>query len=236
MASKTRMTDWVRGFDWSEVERGLRETPELVGYRDERGRNWLHLCCGVDVSKARPKVGDSIKTAGVLLKIGFDVNEPAFTEGEFFEATPLWYAIGRGRNHELAKFLLKRGSNPNNCLWAASFNHDLDAIRLLIRSGADVDQDGPETPFLGAVKWSLFDAAEELLKHGADVNWQDAKQMTALHYMLKKGSDKKHIQMLIKYGARGDIANKAGVTAAQIMLKKRDPDFRAMAAQLKTAR
>ncbi len=145
----------------------------------------------------------------------------------------MWYAIGRGENLELAKFLLKRGSNPNFCLWAASFNHDLDAIRLLVRSGADIDQDGPETPFLGAVKWSLFDSAEELLKLGADVNWQDAKKMTALHYMLKKGSDKKHVAMVIKYGARGDIANKDGVTAAEIMLKKKDPDYRKLAAQLK---
>ena len=91
----------------------------------------------------------------------------------------------------------------------------------MIRGGADVDQDGPETPFLGAVKWSLFDAAEELLKHGANANWQDAKKMTALHYMLKKGSDKKHVAMVISYGARGDIPNKDGVTAAEVMMRKK---------------
>jgi hypothetical protein len=216
------------------VQQGLDESPYLIAYRDERGRNWLHVCCGVDISKRKPKAADSVKTADVLLKLGYEVSQPAFTEGGFFEATPLWYAIGRGRNHDLAKFLLKRGSNPNNCLWAASFNHDLEAIRLLVRGGADVDQDGPETPFLGAVKWSLFDSAEELLKHGADVNWQDAKKMTALHYMLKKGSDKKHVAMVISYGARGDIENKDGVTAAAIMMKKKDPEFRKLAARLKT--
>jgi hypothetical protein len=232
MVSKTRMLDLVKAFDWKAVQAGLAESPDLIGFRDERGRNWLHVCCGVDVTKRKPKVADSVKTADVLLKLGFDVSKPAFTEGGFFEATPLWYAIGRGRNHELARFLLKRGSNPNNCLWAASFNHDLDAIRLLIRGGADVDQDGPETPFLGAVKWSLFDAAEELLKHGANPNWQDAKKMTALHYMLKKGSDKKHVAMVISHGARGDIPNKDGVTAAEIMLRKKDPALRAMADKL----
>lgn len=236
MVSKTRMTDWVRAFEWRDVERGLDESPELVGYRDDRGRNWLHLCCGVNIAKTKQSASDSIKTADLLLKIGLDVNEPAFTEGGFFEATPLWYAIGRGGNLDLAKFLLKRGSKPNNCLWAGSFNHDLAAIRLLARSGAEIDQDGPETPFLGAVKWSLFDSAEELLKHGADVNWQDAKKMTALHYMLKKGSDKKHIAMLVKYGARGDLENEDGVTAYDIMMKKRDPEFRKLAAQLETAR
>jgi len=236
MVSKTRMLDWVKGFEWRDVERGLDESPELMAYRDERGRNWLHVCCAVNAKKTKQSAADSIKTADVLLKAGFDVNEAAFTEGDWFHATPLWYSISRGENLELAKFLLKRGSDPNNALWAASFNHDLDAIRLLVKSGADIDQDGPETPFLGAVKWSLFDSAEELLKLGANPNWQDAKKMTALHYMLKKGSDKKHIEMVVRYGARGDIKNKEGVTAVQLLEKKRDPDFKRMAERLKSAR
>ena len=233
MVSKTRMTDWVRGFEWKEVERGLDETPELIGYRDDKGRNWLHLCCGVNVAKTKQGAADAIKTADVLLKAGLDINQEAFTEGTF-KATPLWYSISRGENLELAKFLLNRGSNPNHCLWAAAFASNLDAIRLLARAGAEIDQAGNETPFLFGVQWSHFDAAEELLKLGADVNYQDAKKMTALHYMLKKGSEKKHIAMLVRYGARGDIKNKEGATAFEIMMKKRDPEVRKLAAQLKT--
>jgi hypothetical protein len=42
--------------------------------------------------------------------------------------------------------------------------------------------------------------------------------------------------MLVKYGARGDIENKDGLTAHDIMMKKRDPAWRALAAQLKTGR
>jgi len=56
--------------------------------------------------------------------------------------------------------------------------------------------------------------------------------MTALHYMLKKSSDKKYFRMLIAHGARGDIQNKDGVTAAALMRKKRDPGFQKMADQL----
>ena len=124
-------------------EEGLDESPELLGYATNVVATGCTSAAVSTSRKRKPKVADSVKTADVLLKLGFDVSEPAFTEGGFFEATPLWYAIGRGRNHELARFLLKRGSNPNNCLWAASFNHDLEAIRLLMRGGADVDQDGP---------------------------------------------------------------------------------------------
>jgi len=231
--SKTAMTELVKQFRWKDVESGLDENPALTGYRDERGRNWLHLCCSVDV-KAKPKlrVKDSITLAGRLLDRGFDIDMPAFTEGPW-HATALWYAIGRGRNLELAKYLLKRGCDPNHCLWAAVHNNDYDAMRLLVRHGAAIDAVVEDTtPFLGAISWSRFEGARVLLELGADVNFQDSKKMTALHYMLKKGSDKTYLRMIVDHGARGDLQNKGGVTAAQIMMKKRDPDYRAMAGRL----
>jgi hypothetical protein len=57
--------------------------------------------------------------------------------------------------------------------------------------------------------------------------------MTALHYMLKKDSDKRHFRMLLRYDARGDLKNANGETAAEIMSRKRDPDFKAMARELR---
>ena len=38
--------------------------------------------------------------------------------------------------------------------------------------------------------------------------------------------------MLVAHGARGDIPNADGVTAIDIMRKKRDPDFHALAEEL----
>ena len=38
-----------------------------------------------------------------------------------------------------------------------------------------------------------------------------------------------------KHGARGDIQNKEGVTAAEIMQRKRSPIFRSLAKKLSTA-
>ena len=80
--------------------------------------------------------------------------------------------------------------------------------------------------------WPPLRTSLVLLGLGANVDFQDSKKMTALHYMLKKGSDKTAIKMLVDHGARGDLKNKDGVTAAEIMLKKKDPDYRAMAARL----
>jgi hypothetical protein len=71
------------------------------------------------------------------------------------------------------------------------------------------------------------------LELGADVNAIGANGLTALHLMLKKGSDKAHFELLIRYGARGDIPGPDGQSAAQIMRRKRDPDFQRMADRLR---
>jgi ankyrin repeat protein len=181
------------------------------------------------------KAADVIRTAEILLKAGLDINQAAFREGKW-KATPLWYSIAFGKNLALSKYLLKRGSDPNHCLWAAAYNNNTDAIRLLIQSGADDPSTAESSPFLASIQWNRFAAAEELLKLGADVNFRGSKtKMTALHYVLKKGSDKKYVRMLIKYGARGDLKNGMGVTAAEIMKRKRDPQIRKMVAQLRAA-
>lgn len=233
MISKTKMQTLVKEFRVGEVSAGLREKPELLSFRDERGRNWLHLCASVDVSKRSAlKPQDSVRLAAVLLDRGIEINTPAFTEGSW-QATPLWYCVAWGRNLPLAKFLLASGSTPEHCLWAAAYNQDLGMLELLVDAGAPLEAIAEEeTPLLSAVKYSKFKAAKLLLDAGCDANFRDAKGMTALHYMLKKNSDKKHYEMFVQHGARGDILNVDGKTASEIMLRKRDRYFHNLAARL----
>ena len=232
MVSKTRMLALIKDLRWKEVEAGLAEKPELLAFRDQKGRNWLHLCCGVNPKSRKLKPADGVKTARVLLDAGLDLDLEAFREGEW-KATPLWYAIARGENLPLAKFLLELGADPDHCLWAAAFREDAAVVKLLVAHGAEIDAVAEgHTPFLGAVQWSRFRGAKALLELGANVDYQDGSGMTALHYMLKKGSDPRHFQMLMQHGARGDIPNADGATAAEIMGRKRAPVFRKMAAQL----
>jgi hypothetical protein len=201
----------------------------LLTVRDERGRNWLHLCCG----RAGGSAEDSIRTADLLLELGLGLEDPAFTEGEW-QATPLWFAIAHGKNLALAAHLLKLGSTPHYCLFAAIWNEDRQAISLLLRHGANVDEDSApgETPLMGAVAWSKFGPAEELLDAGADPNARNAKGDTALHLMLRKGSPIEAFRLVARHGARGDIPDAKGQTAAMILRRKRDPDFRALADEL----
>ena len=140
MASRTAVMQRVRSHDAVGVTTALTESPELVRWRDERGRGWLHICC-----MAKPGRGGraSVETADVLLGMGFAIDEPAFTEDEW-KATPLWHAVGRGRNLVLVEHLLQLGADPNYCLWAASFNDDLEAIDLLVAHGASLED--PSVP------------------------------------------------------------------------------------------
>jgi hypothetical protein len=228
MVSKTRMSELVRGHDADAVERALAESPALLAYRDERERNWLHRCC-----MASPKGGGgrSVRTAEILLR-HYDVNEPAFVEGTW-KATPLWHAIAFGRNLPLAEFLLSRGSDPNHCLFAAAYNDDGKAIRLLARSGAELEEfvEGG-TPLLHAIQYSRFEGVKALLAAGANPDAKDAKGRTALHRMLAKGMDMRFFDLFARHGARGDVPDADGATALDIMRRKRNAGFQRLAERL----
>src|ERR1700754_2151330 len=162
MISRTRLAERVKGHDAAAIDAALRERPELRDIRDERGRTWLHLCAA---TPARDPAA-SVAAARVLIAHGLDMNDAAFTEGANGEwrATPLWFAVSRGRNLDLARFLLQQGCDPDHSLFAAAWNHDLEAIRLLVGHGAPLH--GGHV--VDAVGWSRFDAVEEFLRLGAD--------------------------------------------------------------------
>jgi len=230
--SKTALLGLVKGLRARAVSAALAANPKLRDVRDGRGRNWLHIACGVNVARRKLAPRAAVQTADVLLGAGLDLDSVAFREANF-QATPLWYAIAWGRNLVLAKHLLELGANPRYCLWAAAFNDDAPAVRLLVKHGAPVDATAEDsTPLLFALQWSRFASAAELLKLGADPNFRSPKGVTPLQCLLKKGSDAKHVRMLIERGARLDTPNAAGKTAAQVIAAKRDPAYRRLAADL----
>ena len=220
--SKTRLFHAIKALDVDAVSALLDSHPELALVKDERRRNALHVLCGLPCrGKTSPR---SLELARLLLDRGFDVNEPAFVEGGgAFKATPLWYALSRGRNLPLARLLLKRGSTPEYCLWTAGFHDDVEAIDLLVRSGASLDPvTEDETPLLGAIKWSRFKAAERFLRHGANVNFRNSKGMSALHALVKKNSDRRHVELLLHHGADPTLRDAKGVSPLDMVARRRD--------------
>jgi ankyrin repeat protein len=224
--SRARLFRSIKALDLEAVAAVLAAQPELLRATDDSRRNPLHFLCSLP---AAPKTRErSIGLARHLLGAGIDIDVPAFVEGAF-RATPLWYSISRGRNLPLARFLLEQGSTPEYCLWAAGFADDVEAIDLLVRHGARVDPvTEDETPFLGAIKWSRFAAAERLLHHGADVNFQSSKGVTALHLVLKKDSAPRHVAMLLRHGADPTIRSKDGKSPIDLVSRRRDKTYLAM--------
>jgi uncharacterized protein len=221
--SKTGLFRSIKALDVEAVASLLEARPALIRVTDDRRRNPLHFLCSLPTDQ---KTGTrSLALARRLLDAGLDINAPAFVEGAF-QATPLWYAISRGGNLPLARFLLTHGSSPENCLWSAAFAENLQAIDLLVRSGARLDPvTEDETPFLGAIKWSRFVGAERMLRHGANVNFQNSKGLTALHLVLKKNSDRRHVEMLLRYGADPTIKAKDGKSPLDLVRDRRDKTY-----------
>lgn len=223
MASKSRMTDLVKALDATAVAADLDARPDLLPLRDPRGRTWLHLCAAQPVGDDAAKAAASLELAQGLLARGLHIDDAAFTEGAW-RATPLWYAVAHGRNLALARFLLERGCDPDHSMFAAAWNRDVEAIRLLRKHGAPLR---PEM-LVETVGWSRFEAAEEFLREGADPNLKDAKGRTALHVMLAKDSAQEHLAMVIRHGGRTDIPGPDGRTVAEILKRKKNPAYRAL--------
>lgn len=232
--SASRLRDHVRAWKSGAVADIIAGRPDLLGHRDSRGRNWLHLACMVEPDPPARPAYDSLETVKVLLDCGLGLDDPAFIEGDW-RATPLWHAISRGRNLDLARFLLERGADPRFCLYAAAWRSDLEAVDLLVGAGAPVDEtssvDGA-TPFLWAVATSHFESARVLLKHGASPDVRGRDGLTALHLMIRKSSPLEALEMVAGFGARGDIPDPEGRTAIDILGRKRDPALRSLAVRL----
>ena len=226
MVSRTSLTEQVKAFDVEGVLAGLDARPDLLPIRDDKGRSWLHLIAAQPAEGDARKATASIALAGGLIERGLDMNDAAFTEGPngAWRATPLWYAISRGRNLPLARDLLERGCDPDHAMFAAAWNRDVEAIRLLRKHGAPLRPD----MLVETIGWSRFEAAEEFLRQGADPDLTDAKGRTALHMMLVKDTAPEHLAMVIRYGARTDIPGPDGRTVADILKRKKDPAYRAL--------
>lgn len=103
-----------------------------------------------------------------------------------------------------------------------------------MQSGAELDEfvEGG-TPLLHAIQYSRYAGVRALLEMGADPDAKDAKGRTALHRMLAKGIDMRDFRLFAEHGARSDIPDKDGRTVADIMRRKKDPEFHRLADRLK---
>jgi ankyrin repeat protein len=136
-------------------------------------------------------VGDT-STLERLSKTGADVNAPG--RGGF---TPLLYAF-LSQSKEGFSYLLSRGANPNIQLTEsfddllikgssttsfAAMDKDIWYLKQVLEHGGDpnlVNATRSHTPIFSAIFSMRTENAEYLIKHGANLNWQDRDGKTPL--------------------------------------------------------
>lgn len=135
----------------------------------------------------------------------------------FFPATPLWYAYTRGRNAKIFKWLLSKGADPENCMFAIAWYDDVPSAVLFKKHGAKIDHGtGGDTPFLAAFNWKRFNISTWFLENGADVNFADAKGNTALFYAVKRKYKIENVELLLQFGADFNKENNESISPKKL--------------------
>ncbi len=181
--SKSALFDAAKQWDAAAVKAILKAAPQLIAASDPKGRRALHLACAVKPGGKALGEPSGIKTVTTLLAAGGDIEGavPMDEDEGDFRATPLWYAVARGENFPLVRFLLKRGAAASHPLWAAVWFDDEVLCRALLRAKPRLDlRAHGETPIFYAARLQRLGILSLLIDAGADPRITDDKGRDAL--------------------------------------------------------
>ena len=173
--SKTALFEAAKRWDAPAVAAILSAAPDLLSARDARGRMALHIACAAKPGPGQ-READGTKTVAALLAAGAELEAavPMDEDEGDFRATPLWYALSRGENRALVRFLLDRGADASSSLWAAVWRDDEELCRALLaaRPRLDLRAHG-ETPIFYAARLRRLRTLDLLIAAGADPSIPD---------------------------------------------------------------
>jgi ankyrin repeat protein len=182
--SKTALFEAVGRWDAAAVKATLQAAPALVTATDPRGRMALHLACGIPPGRKGLGEPNGIRTVTALLAAGapLEAAVPMDEEDEGdFRASPLWYAVSRGQNLPLAKFLLARGADAAHSLWSVVWRDDAVMCRELLKAKPRLDlQAHGETPIFYAARLKRLKTLQLLIDAGADPSIKDRRGRDAI--------------------------------------------------------
>jgi len=181
--SKSGLFAAAKGWAADTVAATLAAAPALLPACDARGRTALHIACAVRPGNASLGEPAGIRTVGVLLDAGADLEAavPMEEDEGDFRATPLWYAVARGENPSLVRFLLQRGADPSSSLWAAVWRDDASLCQELLDAKPRLNQQAHgETPMFYAARLQRLQTLDLLIEAGADPTIADPKGRDAL--------------------------------------------------------
>jgi ankyrin repeat protein len=169
--SKSALFEAAKAWDAARVKALIEASPALVRAVDPKGRTALHLACSMKPGARALGEADGLKTVTALLDGGADLEfaAPGEEDEEDFRATPLWFAVARGENPALVRFLLERGADASFSLWAVVWRDD-DAMCLeLLKSRPRLNLLAHgETPIFYAARLKRLKTLNLLIDAGAD--------------------------------------------------------------------
>lgn len=181
--SKTALFDAAKSWNSGAVRTLLSAAPALAAASDSKGRRALHIACAAKPGSRGLGEPSGIKTVAALLEGGggLEVVVPMEEDEGDFRATPLWYAVARGENLPLVRFLLKRGADASYSLWAAVWRDDAALCRELLKFKPRLNlRAHGETPIFYAARLKRLTALDLLIKAGADPSIADSRGRDAL--------------------------------------------------------
>jgi ankyrin repeat protein len=201
--SKSAIFDAAKRWDAAALRAMLAAAPELVNAIDPKGRAALHVACAVKSGRGLGE-RNGIRTVTALLDSGANLEAavPMDEEGDF-RATPLWYAVARGENLPLVRFLLKRGADASYSLWAAVWRDDAVLCRELLGTKPRLNLIAHgETPIFYAARLKRLKTLELLLEAGADPAIVDSRGRDAVEIAQARRLPKYLIERLMDLKAR----------------------------------
>jgi hypothetical protein len=193
-----------------QIDRGQYEEP------DEVAQAALHFMTS-DAPKRRymvvPNQGEAAMTIRQLLQEMVQLNEGhayTFSRDELVEM--LDQTLGEPPTLSSS---FSSETNPNLDFHGAAMAGDVEAIKRLIKSGADLnvkEPTGGSTPLITAATFGQTDIAKELIKGGADLDLKNNDGSTAL-LTAAFFCHTEIVKVLLDAGADKGIRNNAGATA-----------------------
>lgn len=148
-------------------------------------------------------------TVDLLLNLGISANMKLMITGETHR--PLHYAAYQG-SLRMLRLLLDHGADVDaekTLLFEAIIGGNPEVVKILLQKGADPNQDsgsGYSSPLMFAVANCDRELVRLLANSGADINFINYRDMTALDIAREKGFGE-IVQLLLQLGAKEKISS-----------------------------
>lgn len=163
---------------------------------------------------------DYVEVVQDLLLKGIDPNSVEPTRGETILMLALREHSDKVFNLLMAQPEIKieaRANNGDTVIMIASYEENLNAVKKLITSDAQINQPGWTALHYAAAKGNL-DIIALLLEHSAYIDTESPNKTTPLMMAVRSGKSEA-ITLLLDEGADATIKNQLGLTALDFALK-----------------